>query len=166
MKTPFMRTTLLSLVISAGLGQPSCATTKPPVQQTQLARAVAAPDREEPPVPLSNTTRELLRSRMASHANDMNNLMSAIMILDYPRISERAGGIASDANMARPVTQDATELGSSIPASFFDYQDELRGWARNLADAADQKSAVRVGRFYGKVSETCVKCHAVYRGAR
>jgi hypothetical protein len=166
MKTPFARTTFLSLVIAGGLLPLSCATTKPPPQQAQLARAVAAPDRAEPPVPLSNTTRQLLRSRMASHANDMANLVSAIMILDYPRISERAGGIASDANMARPLTDDATELSSSIPPSFFDYQDELRGWARNLADAADQKNAVRVGNFYGKVSETCVKCHAVYRGVR
>jgi len=158
--------TFLRLVLAAGLLPFSCATTNPPPQQEQLARAVSAPDRAEPPVPLSNTTLQLLRSRMASHANDMANLVSAIMILDYPRIAERAHGIASDANMARPLTDDATDLSSSIPPSFFDYQDELRGWARTLADAAEQKNAVRVGSAYGHVSETCVKCHAVYRGSR
>ena len=161
MKTTSLRVTLLIL---AGLMPLSCDTTRPPAQQQQLARAVAAPDRAEPPVPISNTTLQLLRSRMASHANDMANLESAIMILDYPQIAERAGGIASDANLARPLTDDATELSSSIPPSFFDYQDDLRRWARALADAATEKSALRVGRAYGKVSETCVTCHAVYRG--
>jgi len=145
----------------------ACASTPPhPVQQDQLANAVAAPDRATPPAYLSNAARELLRNRMASHAGDMSTLVSAIMILDYPRIAERAAAIASDANLARPLSDDATELASSIPSSFFDYQDELKVRARTLEEAARQQAAFRVADAYGQLSQTCVRCHAVYRGAR
>ena len=51
---------------------------------------------------------------MVSHASDMNDLVSAIMILDYPFIADRAEKIASDVSLSRPVTGDATELNASM----------------------------------------------------
>ncbi|HEY4183524.1 MAG TPA: hypothetical protein VGP07_00580 [Polyangia bacterium] len=153
-----------SLVAALAIG--ACASAPPqPVQQDQLAKAIAAPDRKQPPQVLSNATRELLRSRMASHTNDMADLVSAIMILEYPRIAERAAAIAADVNLARPLTNDATELNSSIPGSFFDYQDELKERARRLEATAREGSAFHVADAYGRLSETCVKCHAIYRAS-
>src|SRR3954466_3593138 len=96
----------------------SCATSPPqPPQKAQLARAVAPPKRALPPQPLSGTARSILRARMGSHTRDMGDLVSAIMILDYDRVHERATAISSDASLARPLTGDATELASALPES-------------------------------------------------
>ena len=52
---------------------------------------------------------------MASHGRDMNDLVSAIMVLDYLRIEQRGDQIADDVSLARPVSRDATELNASLP---------------------------------------------------
>jgi cytochrome c556 len=137
-----------------------------PPQQAQLTRAVSAPGRLQPPETLPGPALAVLKTRMASHARDMGDLMSAIMILDYPRIQDRATAIADDASLARPLTQDATELNSFLPEAFFQYQDALRAEARALAGAAGRLSAFEVADHYGKLSETCVRCHATYRAGR
>ena len=49
---------------------------------------------------------------MVSHGRDMNDLVSAIMVLDYLRIEQRGDRIADDVSLARPVSRDAT---SSMP---------------------------------------------------
>jgi cytochrome c556 len=146
----------------------SCATQPPPAppQQAQLTRAVSAPQRAEPPQYLPGTARAILQKRMAFHAQDMGDLVSAIMILQYDRVRDRATAIASDANLARPLTGDATELASALPESFFVLQDQLRAQAGVLASAAGEQSAFQVADAYGRLSETCVKCHAVYRQGR
>ena len=145
----------------------ACASNPPqPPQQAQLARAVAAPKRADPPQPLSGTARAVLKTRMGFHARDMGDLVSAIMILDYERIHDRAAAISSDASLARPLTGDATELASALPESFFSYQDELRSRAVTLASAATGHSAFHVADAYGRLSETCVRCHATFRQGR
>jgi hypothetical protein len=107
--------------------------------------------------------RELLKARMASHARDMGELVSAIMLLDYPSISRHGDAIAADVNLSRPVTGDATELNSSLPEKFFVRQDDLKAGARALAAAARALDPYQVAAAYGKLSEACVRCHADYR---
>jgi hypothetical protein len=142
----------------------SCASQPPqPPQRAELARAVSPPKRKEPPQPLPGAARALLHERMVSHARDMGDLVSAIMLLQYPRIHERATAISTEITLARPLTDDATELAASVPASFFDLQDELRERARTLDLAAREQSAMQVADAYGRLSETCVRCHASFR---
>jgi cytochrome c556 len=144
----------------------ACASQPPssqPPQQAQLAQAIAAPDRATPPEPLSPAAREILKGRMASHARDMGDLVSAIMVLDYARIAQRADGIASDVNLSRPITGDATELNSALPEKFFARQDQLRAGARSLAAAARALDPYRVADEYGRLSQGCVRCHADFR---
>ncbi len=136
-----------------------------PPQQAQLAQAIAAPDRAGPPEPLSPVARGLLKDRMAAHARDMGELVSAIMLLEYDGIAGRAEKIAADVSLSRPTTRDATELNASIPEKFFVRQDALKAAARNLADAARARDPYKVADAYGKVSETCVRCHADFRPA-
>jgi cytochrome c556 len=146
----------------------ACASQTPanqPPQQAQLAQAIAAPDRRGPPEPLSPAAREILKTRMASHAHDMGELVQAIMLLDYPRISQLGNAIASDVNLSRPITGDATELNAALPEKFFVRQDELRAHARALAAAAQALDPYRVASEYGRLSEGCVRCHADYRPA-
>src|SRR2546423_10700977 len=100
---------------------------------------------------------------MASHAGDMGQLMSAIMLLHYDEIHERAEDIAQDARFARPLTGDASELNSALPERFFVLQEDLRAQAGALAAAAAKANAFAVADAYGRLSETCVRCHATYR---
>jgi hypothetical protein len=155
--------------ILAALALPvSCANqraTDQPPQQAELARAIATPDRRAPPEPLSPTARSILKERMASHARDMGQLVSAIMLLRYPAIAQQADAIAADVNLSRPIANDATELNSSLPEKFFVYQDDLKASARILAAAARELAPYRVASAYGRLSEGCVQCHADYRPA-
>ena len=157
-----------AILVIAAVATSACASqtpTNPPPQQAQLARAIAAPDRTGPPQPLSPAAREILKTRMASHARDMGDLVSAIMLLDYDRIAQTGEGIAADVNLSRPISQDATELNSTLPEQFFVRQDELRGGAKALAAAARAHDPNRVAAEYGRLSEGCVRCHADYRPA-
>jgi cytochrome c556 len=134
-----------------------------PAQQAQLAQAVSSPARSGPPQYLSEVARGVLKSRMASHTRDMSELVSAIMILDYPRIEVDGTRIAEDVSLSRPLTNDATELNAAFPEMFFLRQDDLRTQARTLAGAAHALDAYRVAAAYGRVSEACVRCHADFR---
>ncbi len=134
-----------------------------PPQRAQLAQAISTPARRDSPEPLSPLAMATLKARMASHARDMDRLVSAIMILDYPDIAARAKEIADDVNLSRPLSNDASELNSSLPEKFFVRQDELKAAARDLSAAASALNPYRVADAYGKVSETCVRCHADYR---
>ena len=137
-----------------------------PPQQAQLAQAVAAPTRLRPPEQLSPTARELLRLRMVSHARDMNELTSAIMLLRYPEIRDDALRLAGDASLSRPLTADATELNAALPEKFFLYQDALRLEGKTLAEAAERQQPFDVADSYGRLSQVCVRCHATYRAGR
>jgi hypothetical protein len=137
--------------------------TNGPPQQAQLVRAISPPSRLEPPAALPEVSRAVLRTLMAAHARNMSDLVSAIMLLDYPRINAGAKGVASDASVARPLTGDATELNAQLPARFFQLQDDLRAEAAKLAVSAENLDAFQVADSYGRLSQTCVRCHAVYR---
>jgi hypothetical protein len=132
-------------------------------QQRQLVNAVSAPGRLAPPEYLSGDARAVLRTRMVNHARNMGDLTSAIMALRYPEIRERALAISEEARFARPLTTDATELNSSLPDKFFVYERELRVFAAALASGAETMNAFGVAEAFGRMSETCVKCHATYR---
>jgi hypothetical protein len=137
-----------------------------PPQQAQLAQAVGAPPRLRPPEQLSPTARELLKVRMASHARDMGELTSAIMLLRYPEIRDGALRVAGDASLSRPLTADATELNAALPEKFFLYQDALRLEGKTLAEAAERQQPFDVADSYGRLSQVCVRCHATYRAGR
>jgi cytochrome c556 len=156
------RPTILTLTLAACAACAASGQNQPP-QQRQLAQAVATPPRLRPPEQLSETARGILRARMASHAQDMRDLMSAIMLLHYPQIRDDAARIAGDASLSRPLSEDATELNSALPEKFFLYQDSLRLEARTLAEAAGRENPFDVADSYGRLSQDCVRCHATYR---
>jgi hypothetical protein len=156
---------LAALALSALAAACASQSANQPPQQAQLAEAIAAPDRTTPPEPLSPVARALLKDRMAAHARDMGELVSAIMLLEYDGIAARADKIAGDASLSRPTTKDATQLNASIPEKFFVRQDDLKAAARSLGDAARIRDPYKVADAYGRVSQTCVRCHADFRPA-
>lgn len=163
-RTTFGRVLMIAGVGAALVAGAGCVSSPPqPPQRIQQQRAVAAPKGEPPREPLSPVVQGILKRRMVSHAADMNDLVSAIMILDYPRIDDRAEKIAGDASLSRPLSGDATELNSSLPEQFFVYQDQVKAEARGLAEAARAQDPYQVAAKYGRLSESCVRCHADYR---
>jgi hypothetical protein len=165
MRSPSRSSFLVFGAVAMASACASQTTASQPPQQAQLARAIAAPDRSGPPQPLSPAAREILKTRMASHARDMSDLVSSIMILDYDLIARTGDGIAADVNLSRPISRDATELNSALPEQFFVRQDELRAGAKALAAAGRARDPHRVAAEYGHLSEGCVRCHADYRPA-
>lgn len=154
------------VLVIAGCG--SCATSSDrdrPPQQKQLIQAVAPPVRATPPGFIPEAARSLLRTRMASHARDMSDLMSAVVNLRYVDAEALAGEIVDDVSLARPVGDDATELNNLLPAQFFILQDRAREDARAVADGAHRMKAIDLGSAYGRLSERCVACHALFRPA-
>jgi hypothetical protein len=97
--------------LSAVVAMTSCAAPQraEPVQGTQLTQAVSPPPRLRPPEQLSEAARAMLKTRMASHARDMADLMSAILVLDYEPIRAGSLRIAGDASLSRPLSDDATK---------------------------------------------------------
>lgn len=153
------------LLVLAGVVPPGACAKAPvlPPQPAQQAQAVATPTGPPPLDPLPVAVQGILRQRMTLHARDMNALVGAIMIVDYPNIAERADQIADDVSLSRPLSDDATELNSLVPEKFFEYQDQLRAEARKLAEAARARNPREVASRYGRLSESCVRCHAQYR---
>ena len=141
----------------------ACVKAPQPPQRAQQESAVAAPRSRQPPEPLPPMVQALLKQRMVSHSSDMNDLVSSIMLLDYPRIADRAEKIAADANLSRPISGDATELNALLPEKFFVYQDRVKFEARGLVEAAGAADPYQVASKYGRLSESCVGCHADYR---
>lgn len=149
-----------------GLATAACATSSSnqPAQQAQLAQAIATPERVSPAAPWPESARENLKVRMAYHASDMNALVANIMVLRYDEIRIGANRIASDASLTIPRAAQARN--SLLSDKFLLYQDNLRLEAKTLANAADQQSAFDVANSFSRLSQVCVRCHAVYRAAR
>ncbi len=70
--------------------------------------------------------------------------------------------LQSGPRFARPISGDATELNSLLPAEFFALQDELRSQADELAESASRKDYEAMAAAYGALTQTCVRCHSIY----
>jgi len=123
---------------------------------------------KEPHLPtpgyLPAIARGVLKNRMARHAEHMTALVQAVVLFDRPTIVEEARAIAEESTLARPTTDDATELNALLPARFFELQDELRKNARRLATASQGQDAEAVADAHAELTRTCVRCHATYLG--
>lgn len=114
------------------------------------------------PAHLPEAARGLLSERMMNHGNDMSDLMWATLFLDDQSVRDIADHIRTSPRFARPLSRDATELNSLLPAEFFALQDQLVVRATDLAEAAERRDAEAMAASYGALMQTCVRCHAVY----
>lgn len=148
-------------------GCPSCATSsdrdRPPPQKQQLLQAFEAPVRTTPPEFIPDAARAMLRARMALHAKDMLELMSAVVGVRYVEAEALAGEMVDDASPVAPIGSDADELNKLLPAQFFVLQDQFRDDARAVAAGAHRLNAMDLGEAYGRLSQGCVACHALFR---
>ena len=114
------------------------------------------------PEHIPDVARRLLSERMATHGQDMSDLVWAMLFVDERSVEDIARNIAAQPRLARPTTNDATELSSQLPPAFFDLQDDLGKSARRLADEARERNIDNMADAYGALTATCVRCHAAY----
>lgn len=128
------------------------------------ALGAGAPQQRKLPAPahLPEAARGLLTERMMNHGEDMSDLMWATLFLDDQSVADIAEHIRTMPRFARPLTGDATELNSLLPAEFFSLQDQLVERASELAESARHKDAEAMAASYGALMQTCVRCHSVY----
>ena len=115
--------------------------------------------------PPTGPLRELLHRRMEQHGIDMTRLVERVVLLRYDEIVALAERIASAPRLLKPEPGDGEDLAARLPPRIFLLDDELRDRARRLSDAARARDHALIGKSFGLVAESCVMCHAAYRGA-
>jgi len=181
-----MRTTQFFLPVLLGLSCASGATSGAATPSTPQAAAVAAPAPSAPATPagpvtaaagppapaklpepewLPEAAREMLATRMQRHGEELMLLLVTVLTLGHEDSAHLAREVAAEPRIGRPSPGEKDTLNALLPARFFELQDELRERALSVADAADAKDSGRVVRAFGKLTETCVSCHAVYLDA-
>lgn len=126
------------------------------------AKAPAKPKKLESPPYISPTARRVLDERMERHGMAAMRLTVSVILLAYNETREVAEGMASEPGLARPRPGEEGTLNAALPAPFFDFQDQLRARAQELALAAKEKNDAKVGAAMGRLTQTCISCHAAY----
>ncbi|MCC6807484.1 MAG: cytochrome c [Deltaproteobacteria bacterium] len=111
---------------------------------------------------ISPQLRKVLDKRMEHHGRGAIGLSIAVVLLAHDDVAELALGLAEQPGLARPRLGEEGTLNATLPAQFFSFQDQLRERAKELAAAAKQKNNAKMHAALGRVTETCMTCHAVY----
>ena len=106
--------------------------------------------------------RQLLRSRMERHGEDMIRLVIAVTLLQKDSAKSLATDIANEPKLTQPIAGGEGDLNAALPQQFFRLQDELRSRASSVADAATKPDNAALAQALGRLTETCVACHSVY----
>lgn len=130
------------------------------------ARRVEASPHLPPATRLSESARAALATQMRAHAGGMTELTSAVTVLDYDAVAAAARRLLGEPRVARPLSNDAGELNSQLPARFFALQDQLRTDLGQVADAASARSAEKLADSFAATTKTCIRCHETYRNGR
>ena len=143
---------LAGLVVIPTLSMTSCAAQPKPMPTLSGARPAAVPP----------ALRAVLGDTMNRHAEDMTSLFWATVLRDYAAAKQVAQMLAATPSIAPGAREDAHNLASGLGARFFRLQDRLRDQARDIAKAAEAKNDQQLAQGIGKLTHTCVACHATY----
>jgi cytochrome c556 len=130
------------------------------------SRRLASERHLKPVERLSDTARAALRTQMRTHARGMLELVSAVTVLDYEAVGASAQRLLEEPRIARPLRGDANELNGSLPARFFDQQDELPRDLQSLQRAAAAHDPEALADTFAATSRTCIHCHESYLTGR
>jgi len=112
------------------------------------------------PERIPGPARAVIASKMRRHADQLPELVSHMVVLDYDGVARVAGAIFDEPRLARPVTGD--ELNGVLPERFFTLQDQLQAAARAAVEAAAQRDPQGTAAAAATLTRTCVDCHALY----
>ncbi|MBL4635307.1 MAG: cytochrome c [Kofleriaceae bacterium] len=112
------------------------------------------------PLPMEVTS--ALKSSMLDHGDDMENLLWSTLMLDYESTSAMVDKKALAPMLSEVNTGGEGTVNRLLPSKFFSLQAELRESLGRLKSAADSKNDTELAAEYGKVAESCIRCHSVY----
>ena len=122
-------------------------------------RPVAREELATPPT-LPPAARQVLRTKMVRHDEQMRALLSRVVLLDDDGVARAAGEIFDEPALARPVGGD--ELNGLLPERFFVLQDELKTRARRLVIASQKRDHAAIADEFGALARGCVTCLQVF----
>jgi cytochrome c556 len=111
---------------------------------------------------LSEPSRRAIGQRMRHHAEDLTDLLKAVLLLDHDGVEERARALAEAPKLSQPAPGEIDTLNASIPKRFFELQNDFVKKAKALGQTAKQHDDVKMGKAFGQLTEACVACHSVY----
>lgn len=142
------------------------ASSPPLAAEPGAPKAPGAPKRStglQPPADFPNLARAALRTRMQRHGKDMSVLVNAVVLLNRSTVRELAADIANEPRLTRPTPDAMDALNAALPERFFVLQDELRAHAKALAEAATSADDEALAKSFGRMTQTCVSCHATFQ---
>ncbi len=116
----------------------------------------------EEPEYLSPLARQVLRTKMRRHGEDMVQLVMAVTLLQRERARSLANEIATEPRLTRPIAGGEDDVNAGLPLQLFTLQDDLRLKAKALAEAAAKGDDSGLAKSFGRMTETCVACHSAF----
>lgn len=124
------------------------------------SRTIAPGPEMATPERLSPALRAVVKSKMKRHGEQLTELVSRVVVLDYDGIARAAGAIFDEPTLARPLVGD--ELNVALPERFFQHQEALRVEAKRLVETAARRDGPRLAESFGALMTTCLHCHDLY----
>ncbi|MBX5483108.1 MAG: cytochrome c [Myxococcaceae bacterium] len=116
---------------------------------------------------LDGALADAFADRLRRHREQMSQLQRTVALLEYDAVADAAHAIQDEPPIARPEEDAPSEdPRASFPPAFFELQDVLHAHVRELGLAARARDDRRLGQAYGRIAETCVRCHALFRQVR
>jgi cytochrome c556 len=110
---------------------------------------------------LPGAARQALHEPMRRHAENMEVLLRAALMLDYAGTAAIADRILDEPRVSR-APGDPDAVNAAFPPEFFRLQDQLYSAATELAAAARQRDDAALAGAFARLSRTCVSCHSIY----
>ena len=108
--------------------------------------------------------RARLRPRMLRHAQAMNALTDAVVMLDHEGVRRATTAILDDPQLARPLTSESAALAAELPPQFHELERSLQAHARALQAAAQSGDDEALVAADADLAWTCAGCHAAFHG--
>lgn len=122
-----------------------------------FAQSGARPlDDSQPPELTPDDGLVALRRRMSRHGAMLDALAVATLRLDRVKVAELAAGLERDTGLGAWPGPDA---GVAVRTSLGQVESQLRARSRALADVAGRGADDELPAAFGRLMETCVRCH-------
>ena len=99
---------------------------------------------------------------MDEHIHATSELFQAVLRLQYDKAGAAADELAAQPTWARPEVAGLDSVNSRIPQPFFDLQAAMQQNARSVSAAAKKHDPQTLGDAFGKLTSSCLACHASY----
>ena len=123
---------------------------------------------EEPVGPkLTPRLKELVGEEMRQISAAMGAIWTGMVQGDHQKVAEQGMLVHNSFIMKRSLTKtDKKDLMAAVPPAFLKLDGKFHGLAKKLAEAATVHDSELEAYYFGRMTETCVACHATYTGDR